>query len=63
VRGLSAIMRETIPLIRGAARPRLRSIVTTLVLLMISIMIVRDILVRRWSASPPSPSDVTERSR
>jgi hypothetical protein len=56
-------MPETIPSIRGTARPRLRSIVTTLVLVMISIMIVRDILVRRWSAAPPSPSDVTERSR
>ncbi len=56
-------MPETIPSIRGAARPRLRSIVTTLVLVMISIMIVRDILVRRWSAAPPSPSDVTERPR
>jgi hypothetical protein len=55
-------MPESIPAIRDAARPRLRSIVT-IVLLMISIMIVRDILVRRWSAAPPSPSDVTERSR
>jgi len=43
--------------------PRVRAVVTTIVLLMISIMIVRDILVRRWGAAPPSPSDVTERSR
>jgi hypothetical protein len=56
-------MPESIPKVRDAARPRLRSIVTTIVLLMISIMIVRDILVRRWGAAPPSPSDVTERSR
>ena len=56
-------MPETIPLIRGAARPRLRGLITTIVLVMISIMIVRDILVRRWSTAPPSPSDVTERSR
>ena len=56
-------MPESIPTIRDTARPRLRSIVTTIVLLMISIMIVRDILVRRWSAGPPSQSDVTERSR
>jgi hypothetical protein len=56
-------MPESIPAIRRAARPRLRSFVTTIVLLMISIMIVRDILVRRWSAAPPSPSDVTERPR
>jgi hypothetical protein len=58
-------MRASIPTIRDAARPRLRSIVTTIVLIMISIMIVRDILVRRWSAAPPSPpsSDMTERPR
>jgi hypothetical protein len=56
-------MPESIHTIRDAARPRFRSIVTTIVLLMISIMIVRDILVRRWSAAPPSSSDVTERSR
>jgi hypothetical protein len=56
-------MPESIPAIRRAARPRLRSFVTTIVLIMISIMIVRDILVRRWSAAPPSPSDVTERPR
>jgi hypothetical protein len=62
-RGLSAIMPESIPTIRDAARPRLRSIVTTILLLMISIMIVRDIFVRRWSAAPPPSSDITERSR
>jgi hypothetical protein len=56
-------MQESIPIVRNAARPRFRSIVTTIVLIMISIMIVRDILVRRWSATPPSSSDITERSR
>jgi hypothetical protein len=56
-------MSESIPTIGDAARPRLRSVVTTIVLVMISIMIVRDILVRRWSTAPPSPTDVTERSR
>jgi hypothetical protein len=56
-------MPESHPIISGAARPRFRGIVTTIVLIMISILIVRDILLRRWSASPPSPSNVTERSR
>ena len=55
-------MPESIPTTRNAARPRLRGIVTTIVLVMISIMIVRDILVRRWSATPPR-SDFTEHSR
>jgi hypothetical protein len=45
-----------------AARPRFRGIVTT-ALIMISVLIVRDILVRRWGAAPPAASDVTERSR
>jgi len=47
----------------GDARPRLRSLVTTVLLILISIMIVRDILVRRWSGSPSSPPDTTQQSR
>jgi hypothetical protein len=42
-----------------AARSRGRSVITTLLL----IMIVRDIFVRRWSAVTPVTSDVTQRSR
>jgi hypothetical protein len=53
-------MPENVPAQSEAARPRLRSAVTTILFIMISVMIVRDILVRRWS-SPAS--DVTERSR
>ena len=45
------------------ARPRLRSFVTSVVLVLISIMIVRDILVRRWTGTPPSPTDTTQQSR
>ena len=48
---------------RGDARPRLRSITTTVLLILISMMIVRDILVRRWSNSPPSPAGTTQQSR
>jgi hypothetical protein len=46
-----------------AARPRFRGIVTTALLIMISVLIVRDILARRWGAAPPPASDVTARSR
>jgi hypothetical protein len=46
-----------------AARSRVRSIVTTILLIMISVMIVRDIFVRRWGSAPPPASDVTQRSR
>lgn len=46
-----------------APRSRLRGLVTTILMILISVMIVRDILVRRWSAAPPPASDVTEQSR
>jgi hypothetical protein len=47
---------------RKAAPSRLRSIVSTILLIILSILIVRDILGRRWgSAAPPRP-DVTQRS-
>jgi hypothetical protein len=45
-----------------AARSRVRSIITTVLLIMISVMIVRDIFVRRWSSTTPSPPNVTHRS-
>ncbi len=45
---------------RVAARPRFRSTVTTIMLILMTVMIVRDILVRRWGSPPPSP-DVTRR--
>ena len=46
-----------------AARSRGRSVITTLLLIMIAVMIVRDIVVRRWSATTQVTSDVTQRSR
>ena len=45
-----------------AARPRLRRAVTTILFILISVMIVRDILVRRWSSPVPPASDVTRLS-
>lgn len=55
-------MAENFPAIDGA-RPRWRGLVTTIMLLLISVMIVRDILIRRWTgAAPPSP-DATQQSR
>jgi len=47
---------------RDVARLRLRDAVTTIMLIMLSVMIVRDILVRRWSPAAPPSSDVTRRS-
>jgi hypothetical protein len=57
-------MPESLPTQGAAARPRLRRAVTTILFIMISVMIVRDILVRRWGAATPPASDVTQqRSR
>jgi hypothetical protein len=46
-----------------AARSRVRGLISTILFIMISIMIVRDILARRWSAATPPRTDVTQRSR
>jgi hypothetical protein len=53
-------MRKNRPTTRVIARLRYRGIVTTMLLMALSLLIVRDILVRRWS-SPPSAPDVTRR--
>ena len=52
-------MPESLSAPNDAARPRVRSVITSLLLIMISVMIVRDIFVRRWSAAVPAASDVT----
>jgi hypothetical protein len=44
-------------------RPRLRTALTTALLVIISIMIVRDLLVRRWGGSAPPAADVIRPSR
>jgi hypothetical protein len=45
------------------ARPRLRSIITTTLMIMLAAMIVRDVLARLWSSPTRPASDVTHRSR
>jgi hypothetical protein len=45
---------------RAAPRPRFRNMITTIMLVPMTVMIVRDILVRRWGSSP-SALDVTRR--
>jgi hypothetical protein len=45
---------------RVAVRPRFRSAVTTIMLILMTVMILRDIIVRRWGSPPPSPA-VTRR--
>jgi hypothetical protein len=55
-------MSEPLPAPADAC-PRFRGIITTILMILISVMIVRDILVRRWGSATPPASDVTERSR
>jgi hypothetical protein len=54
-------MPESLP--EPDAGARFRSVITTVLLIMISVMIVRDILVRRWGASALPASDVFRPSR
>jgi hypothetical protein len=54
-------MPESLP--HDGARLRVRTVITTALLIMISVMIVRDIFVRRWGATTPPASDVTRQSR
>jgi hypothetical protein len=56
-------MPESRPEPGPGARPRLRTVITTVLLIMISVMIVRDILVRRWGGSAPPAADVGRLSR
>jgi len=56
-------MSESLPQPRDAARSRVRSLITTVLMIMISVMIIRDIFVRRWGAPTTAASDVTERAR
>jgi hypothetical protein len=57
------VMPENLPAPNDVARSRFRSIITTILMVMISVMIVRDIFVRRWGSAAPAASDATERSR
>ncbi|MFH0300557.1 hypothetical protein AAFX91_25685 [Bradyrhizobium sp. 31Argb] len=56
-------MAEDLPATSDVARPVLRSVITTIVLILISVMIVRDIFVRRWSSPSAPTADTTQHSR
>jgi len=56
-------MPESLPGSSAGARPRFRSVITTVLLIMITVMIVRDILVRRWGGSAHPASNVGRLSR
>jgi hypothetical protein len=50
------------PAARDAPNPRGRTI-TTILVMMIAVMIVRDIFARRWGSATPTPPNVTQRPR
>jgi hypothetical protein len=47
---------------RDHARPRWRGAITTMLMILVAVMIVRDIFARRWGSAPPPSSDVTHRA-
>jgi hypothetical protein len=53
-------MKRNRAIARAVPRPRFRNTVTTIMLILMTVLILRDILVRRWS-SPPSMPDVARR--
>jgi hypothetical protein len=60
-------MSKSLPTTRDAAPSRLRRAVTTVLMIMLAVMIVRDIFARRWgsTAAPRQDvgqQDVTQRS-
>ena len=56
------VMAADQPTTREAANPRGR-IITTILVIMIAAMIVRDILARRWGSATPPAANVTQRPR
>jgi hypothetical protein len=56
------MMPENLTPKRDAARLRLRGTLTTVLLIALSVMIVRDIFARRWGSATPARPDVTQRS-
>ena len=54
-------MSQSLPARRDGARPRWRGAITTVLMILVAAMIVRDILVRRWSSAPTPASDVSHR--
>jgi hypothetical protein len=54
---------ESLPAPPDGVRSRFRGVITMVLLIMISVMIVRDIFVRRWSGATLPASDVTRQSR
>lgn len=54
-------MQKNPPTARAVPQTRFRSVITTMLVMALSLLIVRDILAKRWWGSPPPAPDVTRR--
>ncbi len=52
-------MAASLPARHDGARPRWRGAITTVLMILIAVMIVRDIFARRWSSAAPAAPDVS----
>jgi hypothetical protein len=52
------IMSTNLPTPRDAASSRLRRVITTVLMIMLAIMIVRDIFARRWGSTAGPRQDI-----
>ncbi len=55
-------MAQSLPARHDGGRPRWRSAITTVLMLLLAVMIVRDICARRWGSVQPLSSDVARRA-
>ncbi|WP_079542472.1 hypothetical protein [Bradyrhizobium lablabi] len=53
-------MSKSLPTTRDAAPSRLRRAVTTVLMIMLAVMIVRDIFARRWGSTAAPRQDVAQ---
>jgi hypothetical protein len=58
-----SIMPVKSPTGRDGAPSHARGVITTVLMIMLAVLIVRDILVRRFGSATQATSDVTQRSR
>jgi len=53
---------QILPARHDGARPRFRGAITTVLMILLAVMIVRDIFVRRFASPASSTTDVTRRA-
>ncbi len=56
-------MSQSLPAWHDGPRPRFRTAITSVLMILLAVMIARDIFVRRFASPAPSAMDVTRRAR